>query len=225
MSTMPAEKRYTKGRSRYAVLGVLSYGPATGYEIKKLLTETTSHFWKESYGQIYPTLKTLREEGLVEIESHDTDGRETRSYRLLPAGDRTLRSWIRSQEVQLKPGRHELLLKLFFSRAEDARHLKPQVVAYRSMTAALLEEYRSYREETDTEEIPYDARRLIATTIDYGESAAAMQLAWCDRTIGLLEELSGQSTGSDEARTPAPIPGRPETRPRCGESEPGARGG
>ncbi|NBC30055.1 MAG: hypothetical protein GVY29_08710 [Spirochaetes bacterium] len=71
------------GRPRKAVLGVLAYGPSTGYEIRKLLSDTTSHFWKESYGQIYPTLEELRNEGLIEVLTHETTGRETRRFAIL----------------------------------------------------------------------------------------------------------------------------------------------
>jgi DNA-binding PadR family transcriptional regulator len=47
------------GRTRCAILGVLAFEDSTGYEIRKLLSETTAHFWKESYGQIYPALEVL----------------------------------------------------------------------------------------------------------------------------------------------------------------------
>ena len=91
---MASKKR--KSRTRNAVLGVLAYGPSTGYEIRKLLSDTTSHFWKESYGQIYPTLEELRAEGLIEVAEHETTGRETRRFAILPEGEAELRDWIRS---------------------------------------------------------------------------------------------------------------------------------
>jgi DNA-binding PadR family transcriptional regulator len=47
-----SRKPQRRGRTRNAVLGVLACGSSTGYDIRKLPSETTSHFWKESYGQI-----------------------------------------------------------------------------------------------------------------------------------------------------------------------------
>jgi len=46
-------------------LGILSLGDASGYEIKKKLEETFSHFQATSFGSIYPALAKLTEAGLV----------------------------------------------------------------------------------------------------------------------------------------------------------------
>jgi len=47
-------------------LGILSIGDSTGYEIKKKLEGPFGHFFDASFGSIYPALKKLSEEGLVE---------------------------------------------------------------------------------------------------------------------------------------------------------------
>ena len=41
-----------ENKSKYAVMGVLSICPASGYDIKKFMECSTSNFWSESYGQI-----------------------------------------------------------------------------------------------------------------------------------------------------------------------------
>ena len=41
-----------------AVLGVLSIGSLTGYEIRQAISTVLGHFWHESFGQIYPCLAT-----------------------------------------------------------------------------------------------------------------------------------------------------------------------
>ena len=176
------------GRTRNAVLGVLTFGPATGYEIRKLLSETTSHFWKESYGQIYPALEELWTGGLIEVDAQETSGREKRRFAILPAGEAELRRWIRGPEIQLKPGRNELLLKLFFARLSDAPYLIPQVESYHQTTVALRETYRQFTAEAGSDDVPADAQPLIRTTIDYGIAAAEMQIQWCERTLATLRE-------------------------------------
>ena len=52
-------------KSKYAILGMLSIEPMSGYDIKKEIEENISNFWTESYGQIYPVLKSLVAEKLV----------------------------------------------------------------------------------------------------------------------------------------------------------------
>jgi DNA-binding PadR family transcriptional regulator len=171
------------------VLGVLARGPSTGYEIRKLLSETTAHFWKESFGQIYPTLESLEAGGMIHLVSETTEGRASKRYGILPAGQAELRAWLRRPDCVMKPGRNELLLKLFFARAEDASFLRPQVEGYRRTLADLHRAYHGFLRNDDAEEIPPDARTLIGTTIDYGIAAVDMQIAWCDRTIAVLERI------------------------------------
>ncbi len=54
---------------RTLCLGVLSLGNASGYEIKKRLENTFSHFYDASFGSIYPALSRLQKEGLVQCET------------------------------------------------------------------------------------------------------------------------------------------------------------
>ena len=47
------------------ILGMLKLGVPTGYDIKKVIDDSTRFFWTASFGQIYPELKKLRKAGLV----------------------------------------------------------------------------------------------------------------------------------------------------------------
>ncbi|MGH9601902.1 MAG: PadR family transcriptional regulator, partial [Terriglobales bacterium] len=51
--------RSTTNTTRFALLGLLSLGPQSGYDLKKRMEQSIAHFWSESYGQIYPTLRRL----------------------------------------------------------------------------------------------------------------------------------------------------------------------
>ena len=62
------------------ILGMLSFGPKSGYEIKALVDRSTRFFWAASYGQIYPELKRLAEAGL--IEGTDAPQGDRRAHRL-----------------------------------------------------------------------------------------------------------------------------------------------
>src|SRR5256885_8742461 len=43
----------------------IAFGRRTGYDIKTFVDRTTRYFWAASYGQIYPELKRLEDQGLV----------------------------------------------------------------------------------------------------------------------------------------------------------------
>ena len=61
--------RYKEGASLrqtdYVILGLLGERPMSGYEIKKVVDIRFRFFWNESFGQIFPSLKRLLEEGLI----------------------------------------------------------------------------------------------------------------------------------------------------------------
>ncbi|MEM7215845.1 MAG: PadR family transcriptional regulator [Pseudomonadota bacterium] len=58
------------------ILGILNFGDATGYEIKKHSTEGAFSFFVDiSYGSIYPTLSRLEAEGLVDGRSESQSGK------------------------------------------------------------------------------------------------------------------------------------------------------
>jgi DNA-binding PadR family transcriptional regulator len=98
------------------VLGLLSLGPRSGYDIKTVVDRSTRFFWAASYGQIYPELKRLEEEGLVEGEDQPSGGRSRRVYRLTAAGREALHDWLLGPTVTIEL-RDESLLRLFFADA------------------------------------------------------------------------------------------------------------
>jgi PadR family transcriptional regulator, regulatory protein AphA len=96
------------------VLGMLSLGPRSGYDIKQVVDRSTRFFWAASYGQIYPELRRLEEEGLIEGEDAPSGGRSRRVYKLTKAGRAALREWLFGPTVTIEY-RDESLLRLFFA--------------------------------------------------------------------------------------------------------------
>jgi PadR family transcriptional regulator, regulatory protein AphA len=98
------------------VLGLLALRPRSGYDIKTAVDRSTRFFWAASYGQIYPELKRLEKEGLVEGEDRPNGGRSRRVYNLTPAGREALVEWLLGETVTIEY-RDESLLRLFFADA------------------------------------------------------------------------------------------------------------
>ena len=66
-------------RTQFAILGMLSLGEKSGYDLKRDFEQRVQHFWSESLGQIYPTLHRLRKQHLVESRSESGRGRPGRT--------------------------------------------------------------------------------------------------------------------------------------------------
>ena len=103
------------------ILGLLAMRPLSGYDIKAIVDRSTRFFWAASYGQIYPELRRLEAEGMVEGEDAPNGGRQRRVYSLTPAGREALVAWLLGPTVTIEL-RDESLLRLFFADALPKEH-------------------------------------------------------------------------------------------------------
>jgi DNA-binding PadR family transcriptional regulator len=109
---------------RHALLGWLSLSPGTGYELKARLDQSTQYFWTAELSQIYPTLKSLQAEGLVDMEvQHQVDRPSRKVYSITPGGQAELRSWLGAPSAEPTSARDSFLVKVFFGS-----HLEPEVL-------------------------------------------------------------------------------------------------
>ena len=74
---------------RTLVLGILSFGEASGYEIKKMVEDGRfSHFIDASFGSIYPALTALTAEGLLSVRAQEQTGRPDKKVYAINANGR-----------------------------------------------------------------------------------------------------------------------------------------
>lgn len=59
-------------------LGMLTNGPASGYDMKKCFESSFGHFFPAGYGSIYPALATLARNRMVEFEEVPQEGKPDR---------------------------------------------------------------------------------------------------------------------------------------------------
>jgi DNA-binding PadR family transcriptional regulator len=86
----------------WVVLGLVALKPRSGYEIKRIVDRSIRHFWAASYGQIYPELRRLEEEGWIAGEDDPRGGRSRRVYGITPAGRAGLRGWLAGRETRIE---------------------------------------------------------------------------------------------------------------------------
>ncbi len=168
-----------------AVLGVLLTGPMSGYAIRRGITQTLGQFWSESYGQIYPTLARLVEDGLV---TPGVPGRTSgTSFRITAAGRRRLYALL-SQPVPSTPSRNGRLLRLFFGALLGPQTCIAVIDEARTSAEATLTCLVRERAEAEQEIDPGAPYRLL--TISAGEHAARAQLAWAEESLATLRRLA-----------------------------------
>ncbi|HVX09095.1 PadR family transcriptional regulator [Humibacter sp.] len=79
-----------RGNLDLLLLGVLSAGPAHGYNVIAALKARSGEEFDLAEGTVYPALHGLESRGLVESSWQAIDGRRRRVYRLSDAGEREL---------------------------------------------------------------------------------------------------------------------------------------
>lgn len=186
-----------ENKSRYAILGMLALQPASGYQIKKLMEESTSNFWSESYGQIYPILKQLTEEGLATSHTEKQEGKPERNiYTLTAQGKAELVNWL-TEPVEEAPERIEILLKLFFGQLVPVQENITHIRRFLELQQSLLRKYQgieAYLHECLRGEASDTASLTYATiTVRYGIHHCQALLAWCEESLATLQELREQS--------------------------------
>jgi len=175
-----------ENKSRYALLGVLSMCPGSGYDIKKFMERSTGNFWSESYGQIYPLLKQLESEGLVAHSTERRAGKPDRYvYTLTAEGRAELQRWL-AEPVEQGVERNELLLKLFFGRQCPVSVNSQHVSAYRASLEHLLRKYEAIEERLQRR-AAYEDVFYPLLTLRYGKHRCQAMLAWCDETLAALQ--------------------------------------
>lgn len=82
---------------RYALLAILRVGPLSGYDLQKQFAQSVGHVWHAPDSQIYPELRKMENEGLIEGEEQARGERGTRRvYHVTDAGDAAYLEWMRS---------------------------------------------------------------------------------------------------------------------------------
>ena len=175
-----------KSRTQFTILGLLAGGPLSGYDIRRSVEETIGHFWSESYGQIYPELRRVAEEGLVTRTRAGGEGRPSRQiYTLTRAGGERLRTWL-GEPAEPQVQREELLLKLFLGAQASPGTSLRHVGRHREEQQQRLEILA--RIEDRLRELQPGAPDLAywLATIRHGVLAAEASLRWCDEAEKLL---------------------------------------
>lgn len=174
-----------ENKTRYAVLGVLSMGPRSGYDIKKFCDQGIAHFWHENFGAIYPVLKQLESDQMVIKTVQQSAGKPARHvYSITDKGREALHAWL-LRPIEPAPARLELLLKLTFAKDIAPEVFIDELQRVSSKHRQRLAEYQAL-ENTFNQNDEVKASTgypYWLATIRYGIYDARFRIEWCTETI------------------------------------------
>jgi DNA-binding PadR family transcriptional regulator len=212
MSGSAGEGRGRENRTRYVVLGMLSAQPMTGYALRQRIAGSVGHFWQESYGQLYPTLRRLTAERLLEARAaRGGPGRGGATYQVTPRGRRVLAEWV-SRPPAIDRVRSELLLKVFFGGAVAPEVTLRNLESVAARIGAQRAELQALARTFDQEAGGHPEARYWRLTIEFGLRFMRSALVWIDHAL----EVVGQGRPGARAAAPARPTGRQQGALRPG---------
>lgn len=174
-----------KNRTQFAILGYLASQDGTGYDIRAWLGRIST-MWHESYGQIYPTLQRMTDEGLVTRTVEDgAKGSDKYMYSITGKGKKVLLEWL-EEPVYFAPPRSEIMLRVYFGKHVNGETLVKQILRYKQVTQ---ETYKRCL-ELDKQFVINKELNPITNhaymTISHGIYVCRAELNWCDDMLTRL---------------------------------------
>jgi PadR family transcriptional regulator AphA len=175
-----------RSKTRFAILGLLCEGPLSGYDIKKLIDIRFRLFWNESFGQIYPELGKLQQEGLISRKSDEKHGDKKRHvYKITKKGINALKVWL-EKPVEKEVMRLEILLKIYFGNLSDKTFLIQHIQEFQSRHKKNLAVLNLLSKEVAG--IPDEKKnhKYVLMTIEFGKKVYKAYLEWCEYALSIL---------------------------------------
>ena len=171
-------------------LGLLTFGAASGYDLKKRFEQSFRHFYSAGYGSIYPALAYLADTELVTCEEIVQDGRPDRKlYRITAAG----RAEFAKALDNTNPGhkmRSEFMAMMFFAHLMTPAQLKALLEHRTEELTAVLEEMAAEPSDTAHQEPGVEFVR------GFGETVARAALEYIVKYRRLLDEQDPERLAS-----------------------------
>lgn len=177
-----------ENKARYVILGFLSHEPLSGYDIKKRIEGGVGNFYDLSYGQIYPELSRLEEQGLVTKEIQVNEGKPSRKlYSITALGREELKKWV-GTAVEEEKVQYDILLKLFFGSLIGAEENIQNIKAFRKKSIAKLSLMEAYEKNLRSvlSESPDHLYYLL--TVNFGQHIYKAYVDWADQAVKELTE-------------------------------------
>ncbi len=169
-------------KTGFLILGLLQEGPLSGYMIRKLTLARFRFFWSESFGQIYPQLKRLAAEGLIQAEALPTkkQGRRQAAFILTEKGKETLRQWLSDTESH-DSLRLESILKIYTAAISGGNSCSANLEAFALRTSRALAELEAMKAGLAQAADPENNHQRIIALMDVGITTYRAWLAWASQ--------------------------------------------
>jgi len=177
----------------YLILGLLKHESMTGYDIKGRIDGSISQFWNVGFSQIYPALKVMEKEGLVERQIEGgIKGPDRILYSITESGNKILMLWL-EQPVSKEHLRYEIMLKLFFGKSVTVEENVARIKEFQGRYAKMLDGINMFEDNLKSIiQGTEDDHLYYYLTVLFGKEVYQAYLKWADKAIELLEQKGNE---------------------------------
>ena len=180
--------------SSFAILGLLTLGPSSGYELGSLTERTVQNFWPLTRPHIYSELSKLEQRGYVtSVEVDQRRAPDKRVYSITELGTREFDAWLRDPDPEVQRPRHPVLIKLFFADRLEPAALRPLLRSFRADLEARRSTYAALAAGESPSQVFTD-NPYIRLTARFGERRMEADLGWLDEVEAAL---AGPDSGEE----------------------------
>lgn len=168
----------------FAVLGLLTFGEMSGYDVLKLAEASIGHFWAPAKSHVYSELKRLAAAGLASARTVEQDARPTKNvYAITPEGEVALHDWLASDEMVEEQYRSVFLLKVFFGHLVPEEAILPQLEEIRASAEATLKELEATEEQISDDPNTFYPYLTLRAGLAYNRAA----ITWAEEALTMIE--------------------------------------
>lgn len=176
----------------HGILGFLSYGDMTGYDLAKAFNSSVKFFWYAQNSHIYLELNKLEKQGYITHEQIiQTDKPNKKLYSITPAGKEEFLNWIAYDSNDINKNKDAFLLKIFFAgnkspeqTIEILKQFLQDSIDYANSMSTIPENIKNYGENLDPYQVMY-----WEFTADFGRRHIQLCIDWANDCIKKLEKL------------------------------------
>lgn len=184
-------------KTMYAILGMLAHEDMTGYDIKKKIENSLSFFWDAGFGQIYPALNNLENEGYVTKRTEVVEKRPKRIiYSITGEGRTELEKWL-AAPVEKEYVKYEILLKLFFGRLLPMGENIRKIEEFRTRSGESLRIMQEFKKNLQGVLGESEDHVYYYLTVLFGEKLYNAYLEWSEEAVAFLRQAGEDSTGGE----------------------------
>jgi PadR family transcriptional regulator, regulatory protein AphA len=176
MQTMAVRTTTTLTATECAVLGLLTKGERSGYDLAKKAEASVGWVWAPARSQIYAVLPRLVRAGLARSRKVAQSGRpDKRVYRITKRGREAVREWLESSDDR----DDTFLLRVFFGDLMSREALVALIERERALSRERLDQFRAI-EETGPDYHPH-------LTLRWGFAYRRAVIRWADEVLRELD--------------------------------------